>query len=361
MHIKNFVPGLFLGTAAAQSLTEALASQNASLSVLNNILADQPDLVRTLGSATNVTLLAPSNDAFNRFLNTSSGSAAANDSGALVALLTYHVLTGTYYASNLTSLNGPAFIPTLLSNTSYANVTGGQRVEATTQNSGLSFISGSGQLSNVTTANVNFTGGTIHIIDNVLSIPQSDAATLTSANLTSLAEALTQANLVQTVSDLADVTIFAPSNEAFNAIGNLIGGLSADELTAILTYHVVPGRVLYSSLIGNTTVQAASKNNISITMQDGSVFVNSAKVIKADVFAANGVVHVIDNVLNPQNSTAVPNPTATTQAPAFSGATSATSSQGAGTETSSGFAVPMRTGAVGAAALFGGAALLVNL
>lgn len=90
------------------------------------------------------------------------------------------------------------------------------------------------------------------------------------------------------------MTIFAPSNAAFQAIGSALPNLTTDQLTSILTYHVVQGTVGYSSLLRNTTLKTVGGGNVTITVQGGSVFVNSAKVIVPDVLVANGVVHVID-------------------------------------------------------------------
>jgi uncharacterized surface protein with fasciclin (FAS1) repeats len=148
------------------------------------------------------------------------------------------------------------------------------------------------------TQNVNFTGGVIHIIDTVLTLPASDSATAAAANLTSLAGALSALNLVDTVNSLSDVTIFAPSNAAFQAIGSALGNLSTEQLTSILEYHVVQGVVGYSSLLSNTTLPTVNGANVTITIEDGSVFVNSAKVVTPDALVNNGVVHVIDGYVS---------------------------------------------------------------
>lgn len=139
-----------------------------------------------------------------------------------------------------------------------------------------------------------FTGGVIHIIDTVLTIPASDSATAVAAGLTSLATALTAANLVSTVNGLSDVTIFAPSNAAFAAIGSALGNLSVSQLASILTYHVTVGTVGYSTILTNTMLKTVNGGSVTITVEDGSVFVNYAKVIIPNVLVANGVVHVID-------------------------------------------------------------------
>jgi hypothetical protein len=112
--------------------------------------------------------------------------------------------------------------------------------------------------------------------------------------VTALVGALTQANLASTVDSLHDVTIFAPSNAAFQAIGSAVGSLSTAQLASILEYHVINGTVGYSSLLTNETIKTVQGGSVTITIEDGSVFVNSAKVIVPNVLVANGVVHVID-------------------------------------------------------------------
>lgn len=291
--------------------------------------------------------------------------------------MTYHVLNGTIRSTDIT--NTPAFPKTLLTNSTYTNVTGGQVVKAETEDGGVVFTSGLLMQSKVVTADVTFSGGIVHVIDSVLTIPANDSTTALAANLTALAGALTTADLVSTVDTLQDVTIFAPSNAAFAAIQNLAANLTTEQLSAVLTYHVVQGTVGYSSaLTSGMMLPTVQGGRVTITLNDGNVFVNSAEVEVADVLVSNGVVHVIDNVLNPNNSTATPDTTASMQAPAFSGASSASdvpftsgvtatgpaATGGAGaTATSTGAVaagVPVQTAAVGAAALFGGAAMLAN-
>lgn len=219
----------------------------------------------------------------------------------------------------------------------------------------------------------------MHVIDSFLTIPANVSTTAVALGLSSVAGALTQAELVETVEGLTDVTIFAPSNSAFQNIGSALGNATSQMLTDILTYHVVEGVVGYSSGLMNMSLPTVQGDDITITVIGDEVFVNSAQVVIPNVLIANGVVHVIDNVLNPMNATATPDPAMETQMPAFSGASSVSDTPftsgvptptapvptGAQTSMSSSFsgmaAMPMRTGAVGAAALFGGAALVYNM
>ncbi|KAG4434553.1 hypothetical protein IFR05_009969 [Cadophora sp. M221] len=378
MQLKHFLPAALVAGASAQSLTDVLAANNGSLSSLTSLLTANPDLVGALSQAQNITILAPSNDALAAFLNSTAGAAAATDAGAVAALLTYHVLNGTYPASAFT--NSSQFLPTLLSNSSYTNVTGGQVVEARLRGETASIFTGLLSDSNVTVANVNFTGGVVHVIDKVLTVPQSASNTAGALNLTSLAGALTAANLVGTVDGLSDVTIFAPSNDAFQAIGSATANLSVEALSSILTYHVVQGTVGYSSILSNTTLTTVNGGNVTISIIDGAVYVNSARVVVPDVLIAGGVVHVIDSVLNPNNTSAAP-PTsgATTTTPAFPGASSASdvpftsgvppasttvtstpSRNPDATSSSTAGAAPMQTGIIGLGALFGGAAIVMG-
>jgi len=321
MYIKQLSILALAGHAFAQqtpTLAQALNS-TAELSQLASVLGLVPGVVTALSSAQNITILAPSNSAFGQVPNATLQTLTSNP-GMLTALLQYHVLTGAIPASAIT--NTSTFVPTLLTNATYTNVTGGQRVKAIKNGDSVNFFSGLLDNSTVTTANVNFTGGVIHIINKVLTLPQSPSDTAIAAGLSSLAGALTSANLVNTVNGLKDVTIFAPANSAFQAIGSGLGNLSTTDLTNILTYHVVQGAVGYSSGLTNGTVlPTVNGANLTVTINGGNVFVNGAKVVTPDVLVSNGVVHVLDQVLNPNNRT-IANPSAAAGAPAFSGASS---------------------------------------
>ena len=120
-----------------------------------------------------------------------------------------------------------------------------------------------------------------------------------------LATALTEAGLVETLKGEGPFTVFAPTDAAFAALpAGTVEALLKDKekLTAILTYHVVPGRVLSSDLpMGRTEVATVEGSKLLIEKKrDGSVTINGAKVVSADVLAGNGVIHVIDTVVTPE-------------------------------------------------------------
>lgn len=122
------------------------------------------------------------------------------------------------------------------------------------------------------------------------------------ASLSTLVVALKAADLVDTLSGKGPFTVFAPSNDAFNAIPKatltyLLANKTA--LTQVLTYHVVSGKVLSSDLKNGEKVMTLEGNNLTVKLDGGGVMVNDAKVTTANVIASNGVVHIIDKVLLP--------------------------------------------------------------
>jgi uncharacterized surface protein with fasciclin (FAS1) repeats len=117
-----------------------------------------------------------------------------------------------------------------------------------------------------------------------------------------LVEAVTKAGLAGALSAEGPFTVFAPTNDAFKALFKQLGvsgikDLTAEQLTPILTYHVVAGKVMSTDL-SNTSVATLNGQKIKIDISNG-VKINDSKVTKADISGTNGVVHVIDRVLIP--------------------------------------------------------------
>lgn len=122
-------------------------------------------------------------------------------------------------------------------------------------------------------------------------------------SFTTLAAALGAAGLVDTLKGEGPFTVFAPTDDAFAAlpagtVEDLLKPENKDKLTAILTYHVVPGAVMSGDLTNGMT--PATVNGATVTiMTEGGVTVNGANVTAADIMATNGVIHVIDAVILP--------------------------------------------------------------
>jgi uncharacterized surface protein with fasciclin (FAS1) repeats len=121
-------------------------------------------------------------------------------------------------------------------------------------------------------------------------------------SFSTLVTAVQTAGLVETLKGEGPFTLFAPNDEAFAKIpSEQLSALLADKekLTAVLTYHVVPGKVMAADVAGLTSAKSVQGQELRIDTSDG-VKVNDAKVIKTDIAASNGVIHVIDTVLMPK-------------------------------------------------------------
>ena len=119
---------------------------------------------------------------------------------------------------------------------------------------------------------------------------------------TTLAKALQAAGLVETLKGAGPYTVFAPTDEAFAKLpaGTVEALLQdPDKLRAVLLYHVVAGKVTAKDVVKLDTAKTAGGASVDVTARGGSVMINDAKVVTADVMASYGVIHVIDTVLIP--------------------------------------------------------------
>lgn len=124
---------------------------------------------------------------------------------------------------------------------------------------------------------------------------------VSAGSFTTLATALQAAGLVETLKGPGPFTVFAPTDAAFAKLPKgTVEALLADreKLTAVLTYHVVPGRVTAADVAGLTAANTVQGQPVRFTTRDG-VMVNDAKVIQPDIMASNGIIHVIDTVILP--------------------------------------------------------------
>ena len=255
------------------------------------------DLVGTLQGPGPFTVFAPTNAAFASLL-TELGvtkEALLANKPLLTAVLTYHVLPGRVPASAvplgqpLTTVQGGIF-----------------KIENA---GGLKVTDGRNRVTGITATDIGAGNGVIHVVDRVLLPPNKDivATAQGAADLSILVEAVVAADLVATLQGAGPFTVFAPTNAAFAALLSELGvtkeALLADKplLTAVLTYHVVPGRVLRAAVpVGApiTTVQGQTFTvNAALQITDRRARV--AAITATDIFASNGVVHLIDKVILP--------------------------------------------------------------
>lgn len=140
----------------------------------------------------------------------------------------------------------------------------------------------------------SYAGGGPDIVDTAVS----------AGSFNTLAAALSAADLVDTLKGDGPFTVFAPTDEAFAAlpagtVETLLKPENKDQLTAILTYHVVPGKVMSGDVVNLNSATTVNGADVAVKVMGGNVMINDAKVTAVDVGASNGVIHVIDKVLIP--------------------------------------------------------------
>jgi uncharacterized surface protein with fasciclin (FAS1) repeats len=120
-----------------------------------------------------------------------------------------------------------------------------------------------------------------------------------------LVAAVTAAGLAETLSGTGPFTVFAPTNEAFaklpaGTVESLLTPAKKADLTAILTYHVVPGALKAADLKDGQKLKTVQGNELTVSIKDGKVMIDGAVVTIADAVSSNGVTHVIDAVVTPK-------------------------------------------------------------
>lgn len=143
-------------------------------------------------------------------------------------------------------------------------------------------------------------------IEEVVEAPKTvvDIA-VASPDHTTLVAAVSAAGLVQTLNGVGPFTIFAPTNAAFAALPDgtvetLLLPENKDQLSGILTYHVVAGNVMAADLSDGQVVPTVNGQNLTVSIAEGKVMINGATVTAADLAGSNGVIHVVDTVLLPE-------------------------------------------------------------
>jgi uncharacterized surface protein with fasciclin (FAS1) repeats len=283
----------------------ATATANPNLSALV-AAATKAGLVPTLSAAdTNLTVLAPTDAAFTALatrLGFASATALVNGLSAdtLRSILQYHVLAGSRTAAAIAASSNQ---PTTYSFP--AGTTTSLAVSVT--NSAVRLTDAVLTAAQVVTADVAASNGVVHVIDKVLVPPgvlNVVQMALLNPSFSSLTDALAARNLVATLSGAGPFTVFAPTNTAFAAAP---AGLTADQLSTVLTYHVLGSQVLSSGIpFGTPVTTLATPRTFTITAGPAPAIASiadstaaPARITAVDIRASNGVIHVIDKVLIP--------------------------------------------------------------
>jgi uncharacterized surface protein with fasciclin (FAS1) repeats len=262
-------------------------------------------LVETLKGEGPFTVFAPTDDAFAAIPKETLDALLADPSGDLTQILLYHVVPGKVMA---------------------ADVTDGLEA-ATVQGAPVTFSVADGVVkindATIVTTDIEASNGVIHVIDAVIMPPADEAAAATEApaeeaaapvgdivdtaiaagSFTTLVAAVEAAGLVETLKGEGPFTVFAPTDDAFAAIpAETLTALLADpsgDLTQILLYHVVPGKVMAADVTDGLEAATVQGAPVIFSIADGVVKINDATIVTTDIETSNGVIHVIDAVIMP--------------------------------------------------------------
>jgi uncharacterized surface protein with fasciclin (FAS1) repeats len=272
-----------MGDAPVDIIDTALAA--GSFTQLASALTTA-DLVDTLKGAGPFTVFAPTDAAFDAFEAANPGVLASLSVEELTNILLYHVVAGDVRAADL--------------------VNGG--LAATVQGAPVQFdLSGDTPRvieAGIVSPDVEASNGVIHVIDSIILPPEMDIVetALAAGDFTQLANALTAADLVGALQGDGPFTVFAPTDAAFQAFEaanpGVLEGLSTEELTNVLLYHVVGALAGSGDLVDGMQIDTLEGNAVTISLANG-VSVDTASVSTADILTSNGVIHVIDAVILP--------------------------------------------------------------
>jgi transforming growth factor-beta-induced protein len=279
----------------ASNLAE-LATRTSDLSTLVS-LASACNLVGVLADpATNVTVFAPSNQAFAKLFG--DGPLPDTCSDQLKSTLLYHIAPGQLRSDAFGQTRG---FDTLLSQAAQS----GEKLFIKADESGVKI----NRSSSVSSANIQASNGVVHIIDTVL-IPDQNGTVVDALGkreeFASLVKAAVAVDLASALSETPDLTVFAPVNDAFEAVGTP----SSEVLTKVLLHHVLGSRVLSNQLVAGSQ-QAATLNGDSLTIfgddngfaiyGSGQELSEAGRIIATDITTKNGIIHTISKVILPAN------------------------------------------------------------
>jgi uncharacterized surface protein with fasciclin (FAS1) repeats len=302
---------LFAPAAQAEDLESVLAGQT-NLTIFQGLVKNHTDIFANLPKG--VTVAAPNDFAFMKL-----GNWGTYNESMIEATLKYHILKKTIDMPSIVK-GDSIWASTLLTDEKFSTVKDGQRLILTKQPGGeVVFTSGFATRGTVVVEDKSFDNGLVQIIDSVMRVPESLESTARSAytDLTAFVGALYATDLMAELAKEKDVTIFAPRNAAFQQLAGALESMDKEKLKRILRYHIVPGSLSHVWELKNasTLATADNGNQVAITRHTNFVFVNSAEIIQTDILISNGLVHMIDNVLNPDENDARPDVTLTTAQP----------------------------------------------
>lgn len=255
--------------------------------------AQAAGLVETLKGPGPFTIFAPSDDAFAKLPGgTVESLLKPENKQQLVDLLTYHVVPGKVMSTQAVK-------------TDFAGTVQGQalRLQVVELGKDKSALQVDG--AKVVKADIDCTNGVIHVIDAVVMPRKNIVETASQAGtFGTLLAAAKAAGLVDALSGKEPLTVFAPTDEAFaklpaGTVEELLKPENKERLASVLKYHVVAGRKLAKDVVGMKEVATLQGKAARIQVVNGSAKIDNAGIVKTDIIAGNGIIHVIDTVILP--------------------------------------------------------------
>ncbi len=271
-------------TEAPQTIVDIAVADGRFTTLVQAVQA--AGLAETLAGEGPFTVFAPTDEAFAK-LPAGTIEALLADPEQLRNILLYHVVSGKVMSEQAKTLSA-------------AEMLNGDKVTIKAEMDKLMIND-----SQVVLADIEAANGVIHVIDTVLLPPQK--ATIADIvkgdeRFSTLLAAVEAAGLVETLSGEGSFTVFAPTNDAFAKLpAGTIEALLQDipQLTSILLYHVVPGKLMAADVTASDYLTTAQGESVRIKLEEGNAFINEAQIIFVDIETANGVIHVIDTVILP--------------------------------------------------------------
>jgi len=246
-------------------------------------------LVDTLKGDGPFTVFAPTDEAFAKLpKGTVERLLKPENKAKLQAILTYHVIAGKVKSADVVRLTG-------------AKTVQGQQVDIKVAD-GKVMVDGA----NVVKTDIETSNGVIHVIDSVILPADKDIVdtAVGAGSFKTLVAAVKAAGLADTLKGKGPFTVFAPTDDAFaklpeGTIANLLKPENKDQLVAILTYHVVAGKVLASDVMKISSATTVNGKSAAVKVSTAGVMIDSTYVLATDIETSNGVIHVIDSVILP--------------------------------------------------------------
>ncbi len=293
--------GLLLGLALCGAPVNASADNKGKKDIVDTAVAagsfktlatalTQAGLVDALKGPGPFTVFAPTDEAFAKLpKGTLDDLLKPENKARLSAILTYHVVSGDVPAAKALKLTN-------------AKTLNGQQIDLVVKDGGLT-VDGA----KVVKTDIECSNGVIHVLDSVILPSDKDivATAQGAGTFKTLVAALTAADLAKVLQGDGPFTVFAPTDEAFaklpqGTLDSLLKSENKDKLVSILKLHVASGRAFAADALAADTITTLQNEVVRVRMVNGKPRVNDANIVKTDIDASNGVIHVIDTVLMPR-------------------------------------------------------------